>query len=157
MVEESTCHKWVKQISVISSWWRLPWFGMKRSLCLPSRFVTYYCPTPFRSKKRGYSIWFSLVRDGVWSRNLVNATPPSVLNQSFWNFTGVLIVVWRYACAFFFFFFYRSLFFFGFFFFFLLFFHNFNLDIFAWFRVCRGTLWAQLLVLYWSFWKLKGI
>ena len=47
----------------------------------------------------------------VCSRYLVSATP-TVLGRSFWNFTGVLIMVWRYACAF-----YRILlFFFRFFF-----------------------------------------
>ena len=32
---------------------------------------------------------------------LVSATPPTVLGQSFWNFTGVLRMVWRYAYCFF--------------------------------------------------------
>ena len=32
---------------------------------------------------------------------LVSATPPAVLGQSFWNFTGVLRMVWRYAYCFF--------------------------------------------------------
>ena len=35
----------------------------------------------------------------IWSRNLLSATFPIVLSQSFWNFTGVLLVVWGYACA----------------------------------------------------------
>ena len=30
---------------------------------------------------------------------LVCATPPTVLCQFLWNFTGVLIMVWRYACG----------------------------------------------------------
>ena len=32
---------------------------------------------------------------------LVSATPPTVLGQSFWNLTGVLRMVWRYAYCFF--------------------------------------------------------
>ena len=36
----------------------------------------------------------------VCSRYLVSATPPTVLDRSFWNFTAVLIMVWRFACAF---------------------------------------------------------
>ena len=36
----------------------------------------------------------------VCSGNFVSATPPTVLYRSFWNFTGILIMVWRYACAF---------------------------------------------------------
>ena len=30
---------------------------------------------------------------------LVCATPPTVLYRFFWNFTGVLVMVWRYACG----------------------------------------------------------
>ena len=37
----------------------------------------------------------------IWSMYLVSATPPTVLGQSFWNFTGVLRMVWRYAYCFF--------------------------------------------------------
>ena len=31
---------------------------------------------------------------------LVGATPPTVLYRLFWNFTGVLVLVWKYACGF---------------------------------------------------------
>ena len=36
----------------------------------------------------------------ICSRYLVSATPPTVFDRSFWNSTGVLIMVWRFACAF---------------------------------------------------------
>ena len=103
--------------------------------------VKSYCLPPFRRKARGHGIWLSVVRGawrvmcGVWfrvcSRYLVSTTvTPPVFDQSFWNFTGVLIMVWRYACIF-----YRSLNYF-----FLYFFHIFNLEFFAWFWVCSGNL-----------------
>ena len=61
----------------------------------------------------------------ICSRYLVSATPPTVLNRSFWNFTDVLIMLWRYACTF-----YRilKLLFY--------FFYIFNLDFFASLQVC---------------------
>ena len=37
----------------------------------------------------------------IGSRYLVPSTPPTVFGQSFWNFTGALRMVWRYACGFF--------------------------------------------------------
>ena len=37
----------------------------------------------------------------IWSMYLVSATPPTVFDESFWNFTGVLRMVWRYAYCFF--------------------------------------------------------
>ena len=37
----------------------------------------------------------------TWSMYLVSATPPTVFGESFWNFTGVLRMVWRYAYCFF--------------------------------------------------------
>ena len=61
----------------------------------------------------------------VCSGDLVSATPPTVLYWSLWNFTGILIIVWRYAYVF-----YRILIFFFFFFFFFQIFHIFNLDFF---------------------------
>ena len=36
----------------------------------------------------------------IRSRYLMIATPATVLRRFFWNFTGVLIMVWRYACVF---------------------------------------------------------
>ena len=37
----------------------------------------------------------------IWGMYLVSATPPTVFGESFWNFTGVLRMVWRYAYCFF--------------------------------------------------------
>ena len=37
----------------------------------------------------------------IWSMYLVSATPPTVFGESFWYFTGVLRMVWRYAYCFF--------------------------------------------------------
>ena len=37
----------------------------------------------------------------IWSMYLVSATPPTVFGESFWNFTGVLRMVWRYVYCFF--------------------------------------------------------
>ena len=70
----------------------------------------FYCPPPFRRKAEGHCFWFSVGR-GVWcvvrgawfrifSRYFVPLTPPTVFVRSFWNFTGVLRMVWRYACGF---------------------------------------------------------
>ena len=53
----------------------------------------------------------------IWSMYLVSATPPTVFGESFWNFTDVLRMVWRYAYCFL-----RIL---------KLFFLHFNLDIFS--------------------------
>ena len=33
------------------------------------------------------------------SRYLVSTTPPTALSKCFWNFTGILLVVWGYMCA----------------------------------------------------------
>ena len=52
----------------------------------------------------------------IWSIYLVSATPPTVFGESFWNFTVVFRMVWRYAYCFL-----RIL---------KLFFLHFNLDIF---------------------------
>ena len=41
------------------------------------------------------------VRPSAPTTILVSATPPTVLGQFFWNFTGVLRMVWRYAYCFF--------------------------------------------------------
>ena len=53
----------------------------------------------------------------IWSIYLVSATPPTVFGESFWNFTVVFRMVWRYA-----YYFLRIL---------KLFFLHFNLDIFS--------------------------
>ena len=67
-----------------------------------------HCPLPFWRKKSGGTLFlvirgaWCLVR-GVWfrifSRYFVPLTPPTVFVRSFWNFTGVLRMVWR--CTFF--------------------------------------------------------
>ena len=54
----------------------------------------------------------------IWSIYLVSATPPTVFGESFWNFTVVFRMVWRYAYCFL-----RILIFF--------FFLHFSLDIFS--------------------------
>ena len=53
----------------------------------------------FSSKRRG-DIVFGCAWLRVYTRYFVSTTPPTVFNQSFWNFTGVFIIVWRCACAF---------------------------------------------------------
>ena len=66
--------------------------------------ILTFCPPPFRRKAEGHCFWFSVGR-GAWfqifSRYLVPLTPPTVYVRSFWNFTGVLRMVWRCACGFF--------------------------------------------------------
>ena len=37
----------------------------------------------------------------IWSMYLVSANPPTVFGESFWNFTDVLRMVWRYTYCFF--------------------------------------------------------
>ena len=71
----------------------------------------------------------------IWSMYLVSATPPTVFGESFWNFTGVLRIVWRYAYCFF-----RIL---------KLFFYHFlrifNLDIFR-ALILQICIWSMYLV-----------
>ena len=66
--------------------------------------------SPAFSKKSGGTLF--LVFRGAWrvvrgawfrvfSRYFVPLTPPTVFVRSFWNFTGVLRMVWRFACGFF--------------------------------------------------------
>ena len=66
--------------------------------------VLSFCPPPFRKKAEGHCFWLSVAR-GAWfrifSRYLVPLTRPTVFVRSFWNFTGALRMVWRYACGFF--------------------------------------------------------
>ena len=45
--------------------------------------------------------WVLILQKRIGSRYLVPVTPTTVLNRSFWNFTGALRMVWRYACVFF--------------------------------------------------------
>ena len=45
--------------------------------------------------------WVLILQKRIGSRYLVPVTPTTVLSQSFWNFTGALRMVWRYACGFF--------------------------------------------------------
>ena len=45
--------------------------------------------------------WVLILQKHIGSRYLDPVTPTTVLSQSFWNFTGALRMVWRYACGFF--------------------------------------------------------
>ena len=45
--------------------------------------------------------WVLILQKHIGSRYLVPVTLTTVLSQSFWNFTGALRMVWRYACGFF--------------------------------------------------------
>ena len=89
----------------------------------------------------------------IWSMYLVSATPPTVFGESFWNFTGVLRMVWRYAYCFF-----RIL---------KLFFYHFlrifNLDIFR-ALILQICIWSMYLVSATpptvfgeSFWNFTGV
>ena len=85
----------------------------------------------------------------IWSMYLVSATPPTVFGESFWNFTGVLRMVWRYAYCFF-----RIL---------KLFFIIFNLDIFR-ALILQICIWSMYLVSATpptvfgeSFWNFTGV
>ena len=71
----------------------------------------------------------------IGSRYLVPSTPPTVFGQSFWNFTGALTMVWRYACGFF-----RILKLF-----FINFFRIFNIDIF-WALILQKCIESRYLV-----------
>ena len=86
----------------------------------------------------------------ICSRYIVSATPPTVLDGSFWNFTGILIIVYRYsyACGL-----YRTLNLYAFTFF------TFLTYCFAWFWVCSGNLVSATppTVLYRFFWNFTGI
>ena len=42
-----------------------------------------------------------ILQKHIGSRYLVPITPTTVLSRSFWNFTGTLRMVWRFACGFF--------------------------------------------------------
>ena len=65
-----------------------------------------FCPRPFGRKAEGLSFCLSVlpsIRSSVLptpfrSRYLVGATP-TALYRFFWNFTGVLVMVLRYACG----------------------------------------------------------
>ena len=46
-------------------------------------------------------LWVLILQKRIGSRYLVPLTPTTVLSRSFWNFTGALKMVWRYACVFF--------------------------------------------------------
>ena len=93
------------------------------------------------------------VRPSAPTTILVSATPPTVLGQSFWNFTGVLRMVWRYAYCFF-----RILKLF-----FITFFPIFNLDIFR-ALILQICIWSMYLVSATpptvfgeSFWNFTGV
>ena len=63
-------------------------------------------PRLFKEKRRDTVFSFLwCVACGAWfrifNRYLVPLTPPTVFVWSFWNLTGALKMVWRYACFFF--------------------------------------------------------
>ena len=65
----------------------------------------FFVPLLFEEKWRDTMFSFPWrVARGAWfrifSRYLVPLTPPTVFVRSFWNFTGALRMVWRYACGF---------------------------------------------------------
>ena len=43
--------------------------------------------------------WVLIIQKYIGSRYLVPLTPSTVFVRSFWNFTGALGMVWRYACS----------------------------------------------------------
>ena len=103
----------LSQFTEASNW---DWFTVEQcllSLQLRVEEECSYCPPPFRRKVEGHCFWFSVGRGawcvmcGAWcvvpsfSGYFVSLTPPTVSVRSFWNFTGVLRMVWRYACGFF--------------------------------------------------------
>ena len=45
--------------------------------------------------------WVLILQKCIGSRYLVPLTPPTVFGWFFWNFTGVLGMVWKCACVFF--------------------------------------------------------
>ena len=45
--------------------------------------------------------WVLILQKRIGCRYLDSVTPTTVLSRSFWNFTGALRMVWRYACIFF--------------------------------------------------------
>ena len=57
--------------------------------------LSYFFVHFFHIFNLDFFAWFR-----VCSVNLVSAAPPTVLYWGVWNFTGILIMVWRYACAF---------------------------------------------------------
>ena len=90
--------------------------------------------------------WVLILQKCIGSRYLVPLTPPTVFGRFFWNFTGVLRMVWRYACGFF-----RILK--------LFFFHILNLDIF-WVLILQKCIGSRYLVpltpptvFDWSLWN----
>ena len=79
--------------------------------------------------------WVLILQEYIGSRYLVPLTPPTVFGRSFWNCTGALRMVWRYACGLF-----RIL---------KLFFYHFlhvlNLDIF-WVLILQKSIGSRYLV-----------
>ena len=43
--------------------------------------------------------WVLILQEYIGSRYLVPLTPPTVFGRYFWNFTGALRMVWKYACG----------------------------------------------------------
>ena len=108
------------------------------------RMVWRYAYCFFRILKLFFITFFAFLTDifralilqiCIWSMYLVSATPPTVFGESFWNFTGVLRMVWRYAYCFF-----RILKLF-----FITFLRIFNLDIFR-ALILQICIWSMYLV-----------
>ena len=153
---------------MLRTYWRYAWIGG----CWKKYFLTnwqgFYAPPPesggvlcytlrnFECPSVRPSVCLSVrpsVRLSAPTTILVSATPPTVLGQSFWNFTGVLRMVWRYACCFF-----RILKLF-----FITFFPIFNLDIFR-ALILQICIWSMYLVSATpptvfgeSFWNFTGV
>ena len=93
--------------------WFESYFGAHVRRYVFSRRVSFIVPRLFEEKWRDTVFGFPwCVARGAWrvvrgawfrvfSGYFVPLTPPTVSVQSFWNFTGVLRMVWRYACGFF--------------------------------------------------------
>ena len=67
--------------------WRCAWH---LDITLRSFFVTF-------SQFELSHFWAKLLQKLMDIRYLVSVTPPTILSQSFWNFTGVFVKDWR--CA----------------------------------------------------------
>ena len=63
-------------------------------------FTLLIVPRLFEEKRRDLVFAFPSFRPSPYrSMYLVGATPPTFLYRFFWNFTGALVMVWRYVCG----------------------------------------------------------
>ena len=162
------CFPWAIKCFWNYSWILIKWITSVMKICIYySKFDRdhfYYAPPPESGGALCYtlrnfecpSVRLSVcpsVRPSAPTTIFVSATPPTVLGQSFWNFTGVLRMVWRYAYCFF-----RILKLF-----FITFFPIFNLDIFR-ALILQICIWSMYLVSATpptvfgeSFWNFTGV